>query len=87
MTKAELEDKVEELEEKVQKLEQDVDYWQKEYDDMEEAKEDLDNQLADLQMKGGINDLSNFIWRLKSDGLWFDKLERFIDEYKRFYND
>lgn len=87
MTKEEMKEKISELEEKVQELQNDVDYWQKEYEDMEEIKEDLECQVEDLSMKGGINDLDNFIWRLKLDGFYCDKLQQFIDEYLKYYND
>lgn len=77
----------EELEEKIKELENEVDYWKEKYNDMEEIKDDLDCRLADLEMKGGINDLDNFIWRLKLDGFYCDKLQAFIDEYLKYYND
>lgn len=87
MTKEEMKEKIEKLEEKISQLENDVDYWQKEYNDLEEIKEELECQVEDLSMKGGINDLDNFIWRLKLDGLYFDELQKFIDRYLKFYND
>lgn len=86
-TKEQLIDLVNELTEQVEKLENDVDYWQQEYSNMEEIKDDLEYQNKDLLMKGGIKDLENFIWRLKLDGFYFDKLGDFIEEYKKYYND
>lgn len=87
MTKDELLDLVEELEIKFKELENDIDYWQKEYNDIAEQADDLQSQVDDLNMKGGINDLSNFIYRLKVDGFYCDKLQQFINEYLRYHND
>ena len=87
MTKEELKKKLEEAEEEIKQLENDVDYWIEQHNEIEEKCDDLECKIADLEMKGGINDLSNFIHRLKVDGLYCDKLQAFIDEYLRFYND
>ena len=86
-TKDELIELVEELEEKVKQLENDVDYWQHEYDDMEEERDKLQEQLDDVEEYEGVKNLDNFIHRLKLENLYDDKLEKFIDEYTKFYND
>ena len=86
-TKEELIKLVQELQEKCERLENDVDYWQDEYNDMEEQRDDLDCRLKDAEMKGGINDLDNFIWELKKDGIYSDSLQSFINHYLKYHND
>lgn len=85
MTKAELQEELTELQEKVEQLENDVDYWQHEYWDLEEIKEELDEELS--KYSGGIMDIDNFIWRLKLDNLYTDKLNDFINDYIKLYNE
>lgn len=55
--------------------------------ELEEIKEELECRVADLEMKGGINNLENFIYRLKLDGYYSNKLGDFIEEYIKYYND
>lgn len=86
LKKEELIIKVEELENKVKELEQDVDYWIKEYNDLEEIKDDLESQIENLEIENGIKDINNFIWKLKIDNLYDPKLENFIENYLKFYN-
>lgn len=64
-----------------------MEYWQSEYNDMEEIKDDLDCKLKDAEMKGGINDLEEFKWQLKLDGLWCDALDKFLDHYLKYHNE
>lgn len=78
-TKEELIDLVNELTEQVGNLEHDIDYWQEQCNDMEEIKNELECHNE--------NFFQNFIWRLKLDGLYTDKLGDFIEEYKKYYND
>ena len=85
-TKAELLKLVEELEAKIEHLENDVDYWIDEYNDMEERAEDLDNQLADMEIANGIKNIHNFIYELKLDNLYNDKLDKFINIYLKYHN-
>ena len=54
--------------------------------DLEEEIDELDTQLEDLEIKNGIKDTNNFIWKLKVDGLHSDKLEEFIKNYLKYYN-
>jgi len=86
MTRQELEERIEELKEEKEQLENDVDYWKSEYEDLEEQLEDANNQIEDLEISNGIKDINNFIWRLKLDNLYSNKIENFINEYLRFYN-
>lgn len=78
-TKKELIDLVNELTEQVGNLEHNVDYWQEQCNDMEEIKNELERHNE--------NFFQNFIWRLKLDGFYTDKLGDFIEEYKKYYND
>lgn len=87
MTKKELKEEVSDLEERISELKDYIDYQQSEYDELEEIKDDLERQVNDLKMKDGINDLEDFIFRLKVNGLYSDKLQDFIDEYLKYYND
>ena len=85
MTKAELQEELTELQEKVEQLENDVDYWQHEYNDLEEIKEELEEELS--KYSGGITNIDNFIWKLKLDNLYTDKLKDFINNYIKYYNE
>ena len=87
MTKEQMKNKIIELQDKVEELENDVDYWQREYNDVLEEKEELECEVEDLKMKGGVNDLDNFIRRLKLDGLYCDMLQKFIDDYIKYHNE
>lgn len=86
MTKEEMKYKIEELQQRVEELENDVDYWQKEYADMEEIKDDLDYKLADMEISNGIKNINNFIFRLKIDDMYSEKLKDYIEQYLKFYN-
>lgn len=77
---------IKEQEDKIHELEQDVDYWQDEYDDMEKEKDKLEEQLDDQIGDEGIKSLENFIWKLKLDNLYTPELEKFIENYMKFYN-
>ena len=84
MTKLELEEKIKGLEEENSQLKNDVDYQIKEFNDLEDIKEELECEIADLEMKGGISDPENFIFKLKLDGLYSDALKKFIDNYLKY---
>lgn len=85
-TKSELIELVKDQEERIHQLEQDVDYWQKEFNDMEEEKDELDEQLAKLEEHQDIKNLEWFIWKLKLENLYTPELEKFIENYMKFYN-
>ena len=85
-TKEELKEKISNLQEKIETLENDVDYWQKEYNDLDEQLDEVNSQLEELEYYDGIKDIDNFIWRLKLDNLYTKELEKFIENYIKFYN-
>ncbi len=71
---------------RIEELENDVDYWKKEYDDLSEIKDDLENKLEEKENYEGIRSLENFIWRAKLDNVYNEQLEKFIENYMRYYN-
>ena len=85
-TKEQLISMLEEKEEKIEQLEQDVDYWQHEYNDIYGEKEQLEADTKDIQIDNCINNLDNFIWKLKIDNLYTPELEKFIEQYMKYYN-
>lgn len=85
-TKEQLISMLEEREEKIEQLEQDVDYWQHEYNDIYSEKEQLEADTKDIQIDNCINNLDNFIWKLKIDNLYTPELEKFIEQYMKYYN-
>lgn len=54
-------------------------------EELNERIEDLKN-LIDIEESKIIKDLDNFIWKLKLENLYDEKLERFINDYMKFYN-
>ncbi len=60
------------LQNKVYKLENEVD--------------ELDTELEALEINKGIKDTNNFIFKLKVDNLYTEKLEDFINNYLKYYN-
>lgn len=54
----------------------------------EELNERIDElkELLDVEEPNSIKDLDNFIWKLKLENLYDEKLERFINDYMKFYN-
>lgn len=54
-------------------------------EELNERIEDLKN-LIDIDESKIIKDLDNFIWKLKLENLYDEKLERFINDYMKFYN-
>ena len=54
----------------------------------EELNERIDElkELLDVEEPNNIKDLDNFIWKLKLENLYDEKLERFINDYMKFYN-
>ena len=78
-TKEQLISMLEEREEKIEQLEQDVDYWQHEYNDIYGEKEQLEADTKDIQIDNCINNLDNFIWKLKIDNLYTPELENLLN--------
>lgn len=85
-TKTELISLIKEKDEKIEHLEQDVDYWQHEYDDLEGEKKQLEEDTKDIDVNNCINNLDNFIFKLKLDNLYTPELETFIEQYMKWYN-
>lgn len=54
----------------------------------EELNERIDElkELLDVEESNNIKDLDNFIWKLKLENLYDEKLEKFINDYMKFYN-
>lgn len=52
--------------------------------DMDNALDYLDSLVKNDSKK--INNLDNFIWRLKLDNLYNEDIENFINNYIEFYN-
>ena len=77
MTKDELKKELEKQEENINKITNDLEYWMDEHSKLEH---EIAEQHEKLSTKW-----DNFIWKLKSDGLYSDQLQKFIDEYVRFY--
>lgn len=83
MTKAELEKDRDEWKRQAESLQDDLDA-------LNEAYYKLECELADMQddlLFDGIKDLSNLKYRLQMEGLLDQKLENFLEEYIKFYND
>lgn len=55
------------------------------YEELNERIGDL-KELLDFEEPTGIKDLDNFIWKLKLENLYDEKLEKFINDYMKFYN-
>lgn len=54
----------------------------------EELNERIENlkDLINIDESKIIKDLDNFIWKLKLENLYDEKLEKFINDYMKFYN-
>ena len=79
-TKEQLISMLEEKEEKIEQLEQ------HEYNDIYGEKEQLEAETKNIQIDNCINNLDNFIWKLKIDNLYTPELEKFIEQYMKYYN-
>lgn len=86
MTKQELENRVNELEQKVTDLERALDYADESYADQEDELQRLRDELEWTE-KNGIINVENFIFRLKLDDMWSEKLEKEIYEYVKYHNE
>ena len=86
-TKEQLIEDIKNYEDKIEELENDIDYWQKEHDDLYEELEALREDTKDVNFDNCINNLDSFIWKLKIDNYeLFEKIDPFIQEYLKFYN-
>lgn len=69
-----LEDKEEELEEELRELEDELSDYEYEFKGLEKYQE------------GEWINVDNFIYRLKLENLYDDKMEKFIEDYIKWYN-
>ena len=82
MTKAELQKDRDEWKQQAESLQDDLDSLNEAYSDLEAINYKLSNKMD----TNSIYDLEDFIFRLKIDNLYSNELEKFIEDYKRFYN-
>ena len=82
MTKAELQKDRDEWKQQAESLQDDLDSLNEAYSELEEINYKLSNNM-DIN---SIYDLDYFIFRLKIDNLYSSELEKFIEDYMRFYN-
>lgn len=86
MLKKELEKELQEAKETINELEQRVEDLEIELDCANDEIQDLENQINNFQDWDGIKDMDNFIWKLKLDNLYTEKLEEFIKNYFKWHN-
>ena len=82
MTKAELQKDRDEWKQQAESLKDDLDSLNEAYSELEAINYKLSNKMD----TNSIYDLEDFIFRLKMDNLYSSELEKFIEDYKRFYN-
>ena len=82
MTKAELQKDRDEWKQQAESLQDDLDSLNEAYTELEEINYKLSNNM-DIN---SIYDLDDFIFRLKIENLYSTELEKFIEDYMRFYN-
>ena len=82
MTKAELQKDRDEWKQQAESLQDDLDSLNEAYSELEEINYKLTNNM-DIN---SIYNLDDFIFRLKIENLYSSELEKFIEDYKRFYN-
>ena len=82
MTKAELQKDRDEWKQQAESLQDDLDSLNEAYTELEEINYKLSNNM-DIN---SIYDLDYFIFRLQIENLYSPELEKFIEDYKRFYN-
>ena len=82
MTKAELQKDRDEWKQQAESLQDDLDSLNEAYSELEETNYKLSNKMD----TNSIYDLDDFIFRLKIENLYSSELEKFIEDYKRFYN-
>ena len=82
MTKAELQKDRDEWKQQAESLQDELDSLNEAYSELEEINYKLSNNM-DIN---SIYNLNDFIFRLKIDNLYSTELEKFIEDYMRFYN-
>ena len=82
MTKAELQKDRDEWKEEAESLQDELDSLNEAYAELEEINYKLSNNM-DIN---SIYNLDDFIFRLKIENLYSSELEKFIEDYTRFYN-
>ena len=82
MTKAELQKDRDEWKEEAESLQDELDSLNEAYAELEEKNYKLTNNIG----TNCIYDLNYFIFRLQIENLYSPELEKFIEDYKRFYN-
>ena len=82
MTKAELQKDRDEWKQQAESLQDDLDSLNEAYSELEEINYKLSNNM-DIN---SIYNLDDFIFRLKIENLYSSGLEKFIEDYMRFYN-
>ena len=82
MTKAELQKDRDEWKQQAESLQDDLDLLNEAYSELEEINYKLSNNMC----INSIYNLGDFIFRLKIENLYSSELEKFIEDYKRFYN-
>ena len=82
MTKAELQKDRDEWKQQAESLQDELDSLNEAYAELEEINYKLSNNM-DIN---SIYNLDDFIFRLKIENLYSTELEKFIEDYKRFYN-
>ena len=82
MTKAELQIDRDEWKQQAESLQDELDSLNEAYAELEEQYYKLTDDIE----TNCIYSLEDFIFRLKIDNLYSSELEKFIEDYKRFYN-
>ena len=82
MTKADLQIDRDEWKQQAESLQDELDSLNEAYAELEEQNYKLTNNM-DIN---SIYDLDDFIFRLKIENLYSTELEKFIEDYMRFYN-
>ena len=86
MTKEQLKNIVEDQEDKIGELENDVEYWKHEYVELEEQYDQLEKELDDEEYEIRIKNKDNFIFKLKTEELYDEKIIKFIEDYLNYWN-
>ena len=86
MTKEQLKNIVEDQEDKIGELENDVEYWKHEYVELEEQYNQLEKELDDEEYEIRIKNKDNFIFKLKTEELYDEKIIKFIEDYLNYWN-
>ena len=82
MTKAELQKDRDEWKQQAESLQDELDSLNEAYAELEEQNYKLSNNM-DIN---SIYNLDDFIFRLKIENLYSTELDKFIEDYMRFYN-